>query len=120
MFPRALEMLFVSWDMQTFARDCGVLTAPFRWDEDRRFILRCELDAAFFHMYGLSRSEAAYVMDAFPIVREHDEERFGTFRTKITILGAYDALLDSARTGRPYGSQLDPPAADPRLTHRTA
>ena len=24
---------------------------PFRWDEERRFLLRCELDAAFFHLY---------------------------------------------------------------------
>jgi hypothetical protein len=24
---------------------------PFRWDEDRRFLIRAELDAAFFHLY---------------------------------------------------------------------
>ena len=29
----------------------------FRWDEARRFLLRCELDAAFFHLYGLHESK---------------------------------------------------------------
>jgi hypothetical protein len=28
-------------------RDCGYEGPPFRWDEERRFLLRCELDAAF-------------------------------------------------------------------------
>jgi hypothetical protein len=27
------------------------MAPPFRWDEDRRFLLRAELDAAFFHLY---------------------------------------------------------------------
>lgn len=30
---------------------------PFRWDEERRFLLRCELDAAFFHLYLGANSE---------------------------------------------------------------
>ena len=33
------------------ACDCGWSGPPFRWDEERRFLLRCELDAAFFHLY---------------------------------------------------------------------
>ena len=27
--------------------------APFVWDEERRFKIRAELDAAFFHLYGV-------------------------------------------------------------------
>jgi hypothetical protein len=30
---------------------------PFRWNEERRFLLRCELDAAFFHLYLGGSSE---------------------------------------------------------------
>jgi hypothetical protein len=33
------------------ARYVGYLERPFRWDENRRFLIRCELDAAFFHLY---------------------------------------------------------------------
>jgi hypothetical protein len=31
--------------------DSGYAGPPFRWDEERRFLLRCELDAAYFHLY---------------------------------------------------------------------
>jgi hypothetical protein len=32
-----------------------------------------ELDAAFFHLYGLSRKDVDYVTETFPIVRRRDE-----------------------------------------------
>ncbi len=34
-----------------FAQDCGFYNPPFQWNEERRFLLTCELDAAFFHIY---------------------------------------------------------------------
>jgi hypothetical protein len=34
---------------------------PFVWDPARRFQLRCELDAAFFHLYGIARDDVEYV-----------------------------------------------------------
>ena len=48
---RVLELTYTAWDLETFAQDCGWSGPPFRWDEERRFLLRCELDAAFFHLY---------------------------------------------------------------------
>ena len=48
---RVLELTCTAWDLEPFANDCGYHGPPFRWDEDRRFLLRCELDAAFFHLY---------------------------------------------------------------------
>ena len=51
LLPRILELTFTSWDLEAFAKDCGWDDPPFRWDEERRFLLRCELDAAFFHLY---------------------------------------------------------------------
>ena len=49
--PRVLELLYTGEDLRDFARECGWDGPPFRWDEERRFLLRCELDAAFFHLY---------------------------------------------------------------------
>ena len=49
--PRVLELTYTAWDLEPFARDCGWDGPPFRWDEGRRFLLRCELDTAFFHLY---------------------------------------------------------------------
>ena len=51
MVPRILELLCTGEDIRDFVRDCGWEGPPFRWDEERRFLLRCELDAAFFHLY---------------------------------------------------------------------
>ena len=51
LLPRILELTYVSWELEQFACDCGWDGPPFVWDEERRFFLRCELDAAFFHLY---------------------------------------------------------------------
>jgi hypothetical protein len=48
---RVLELAYTAWDLQPFAEDLGWDGPPFRWDPDRRFKLRCELDAAFFRLY---------------------------------------------------------------------
>ena len=51
LLPRALELSYTTWDLKPFAHDCGWNGPPFLWDESRRFLLRCELDAAFFRLY---------------------------------------------------------------------
>ncbi|GJQ20270.1 MAG: hypothetical protein HBSIN02_06250 [Bacteroidia bacterium] len=48
---RTLELVYTSHDMVAMAHDVGFQGEPFRWDPDRRFEIRCELDAAFFHLY---------------------------------------------------------------------
>ena len=93
-----LELTYTAHDMAAFARDLGYEGPPFIWnDEDRRH-LRARLDALYFHLYGLSREDAAYVMDTFPIVRREDEKRFGKYRTKEMVL-AYMNALSSGDTG---------------------
>ena len=117
LLPRVLELTYTAWDLEAFAQDCGWSGPPFRWDEERRFQLRCELDAAFFHLYGLNRDDTAYILDTFPIVRRKDEEKFGTYRTKDRTLEIYDALAEAQRTSRAYVSQLNPAPASIRATH---
>lgn len=106
LLPRVLELTFTAWDLESFARDCSYEGPPFRWDRERRFALRAELDAAFFHVYGLSRDDADYILDTFPVVKKNDEKAFGEYRTKRAILEAYDALAAAARSGRAYRSPL--------------
>ena len=31
--------------------------------------MRAELDAAFFHLYGIERDDVDYIMETFPIVK---------------------------------------------------
>ena len=78
--------------MKPFARDLGYEGPALVWDEEDRRHLRARLDALYFHLYGLSREDAAYVMDTFPIVRREDEKKFGTYRTKEMVLAYMNAL----------------------------
>ena len=114
---RVLELTYTAWDLQPFARDCGYNGPPFRWDEARRFLLRCELDAAYFHLYGIKRDDVDYIMDTFPIVKRKDIAKHGEYRTKRVILEMYDEMAAATRTGVAYQTKLDPPPADPRAAH---
>jgi hypothetical protein len=114
---RVLELTYTAWDLEPFGKDVGYDGPPFRWDPARRFLLRAELDAAFFHLYGLSRDDTDYILDTFPIVRKHDEKAHGEYRTKRVILEVYDAMAEATRSGTPYVTRLDPPPADPRVAH---
>ena len=104
---RVLELSFTAWEMEAFARDLGDEGPPFRWDEERRFVMRAELDAMFFHLYGVDRDDLGYIMDSFRAFQNNDRARFD--RTKELILDVYDAMAEAIRTGVPYKTILDPP-----------
>ena len=126
-----IELAYTAWDLEAFALDCGYDGPPFRWDEQRRFLLRCELDAAYFHLYlGASeewgndnpqlremfptpRHAVEYIMETFPIVKRKDIKRHGDYRTKLVILDLYDQMQQAMESGSPFHSQLDPPAGPP-------
>jgi hypothetical protein len=143
---RVFELIYTSWDLEPFAEEAGCYHPPFRWNDERRYLLRCELDAAFFHFYlpisasgdweqvdgeheedhrvQLKRSFAkprdavAYIMDTFPITKRRDEEQAnGDYRTKRTILEIYDAMAEAIRQGTAYHTRLDPPPAYPTCQH---
>ena len=142
--PRIIELTFTAWDLLCFAQDCGCSGPPFRWDDDRRFLLRCELEAAIFHLYlpteangdwspaenetsedlvrlmasfPTPRDAVAYIMDTLYIIKRRDEAKWGEYRTKRVILEIYDAMAEGTRAGIPYETRLDPPPADPSCRH---
>lgn len=117
LLPRVIELSYTAWDLQPFARDCGYDGPPFLWDDGRRFLLRCELDSAFFHLYALGRDDCAYILDTFPVVRKRDEAKHSEYRTRRVILEVFDRMTGAARTGVPYQTLLNPPPGDPRLAH---
>lgn len=98
-----LELTYTAYDMEPFAVDVWKelypdqatrppLPDPFIWDEERRFKIRCELDALYFHLYGINRDDADYILETFPIVRRKDIAQYGEYRTKNLILEIYDKL----------------------------
>ncbi len=92
-----LRLTYTAHDMAPFARDLGYDGPPFIWNEEERRHLRARLDALYFHLYGLDREDAAYVLDTFPIVRRQDEAQFGSYRTRDLVL-AYMSALDAGDT----------------------
>jgi N-6 DNA Methylase len=114
---RILELVFTAWDMDALAADLGYEGPPFRWDDTRRPMLRAELDAAFFQLYGYERPDVEHAMDSFWVVHDRDIHRHSEYRTKRLILERYDAMSKAIDTGDPYQTVVDPPPADPSVTH---
>jgi hypothetical protein len=135
LLPRVLELTYTAWDLEAFAQDCGWSGPPFRWDEERRFLLRCELDAAFFHLYlgpetewrqqpaaltqafPTPRAAVSYILDTFPIVKRRDEAKWGEYRTQRVILEIHDALAEAMQTGKAYQTRLNPAPATIWVAH---
>lgn len=117
---RSFELTYTVGTLSSLAQELLQVNdppPPFRWIPERREILRVELDAAMFHLYGLTREEVEHVMDSFAVVRKYDERDHGEFRTKRLILEIYDAMTMAVEAGGVYESPLDPPAGEgPRHT----
>lgn len=133
---RLLELTYVSWDIADFARDLGRNTPPFRWNSERRFALRCEIDAAFFHLcmglrqewdgsdnaltssFQTPRKAVEYILSTFAIVNRKDEVRFGgDQRTKRVVLEIYDEMAAAIQSGHAYQTRLNPVPADQSCCH---
>ena len=80
-------------------------------------MIRCELDAAWFYLYGIQRQDIDYIMETFPIVKRKDEKQYQNYRTKNKILEIYDAMQEAISSSTPYQTLLDPPPADPQVSH---
>ena len=96
--PRVLELTYSANDLAGFARDIGYHGPPWPWHDERRHLLRCELDAIYTHMYGLERDEIEWILDApspsfsFPGLKRSELKQFGEYRTQRLVLNAFDQL----------------------------
>lgn len=87
---RVLKLSYTSEELTSFAIDMDYYGNPFEWNDKERFQLQCELDAIYAHLYGLEKEEMDYILETFPIVKRKDIARYGSYRTKETILQLYD------------------------------
>ena len=96
-----LELTYTAHDMAPFARDMGYVDEdgdvkpPFTWDEERRLTLRSKLDAAFFHLYGVTnRDDIRYIYSTFPIVERQEKAAYGgVYRSCELCLAWMNALV---------------------------
>jgi hypothetical protein len=63
-----------------------------KWKPDERARLRAELDAAYFHLYGISRDDVEYILSTFSGTRRRDQVETGGYRTAELILEEYERL----------------------------
>ena len=89
---RVLKLTCTADDMRPLAEAAGFKEGVHRWDEAERAQLRAELDAAYFHLYGLDRAEVDYVLDQFQGVVKEDAAHGRPGPTRRAILEAYDAM----------------------------
>ncbi|WP_327379558.1 Eco57I restriction-modification methylase domain-containing protein [Streptomyces sp. NBC_01212] len=95
---RVLELTYTAYDMASFAHDLGDTSTPFRWDPNRRAVIRAELDALFFHLYGIDRDDTGYILDTFNVTRDNDTTAHGEYRTKRLVLAEYDRMAAGGLT----------------------
>lgn len=102
--PKVLELTYTSHSLAPFARDLGHDGPPFAWDEDRRAMLRADLDAFYARAYGLTRDELCYILDpadvkgadypseTFRVLKEREVRQLGEYRTRRLVLEAWDRM----------------------------
>lgn len=106
-----IELIYTAWDLESFAQD--VLSEigpdswnqyfpdnllkqgrpyPFRWDEERRAVLRAELDALYAKLYGITKEELEYILTTFPVLEKNEVREFGEYRTRRLVLEAWGQM----------------------------
>jgi hypothetical protein len=109
--PRVTELTYTAWDLEPFAQDILEELGPdswnqyfpynplqegrphpFRWDEDRRAVLRAELDAIYAKLYGLTKDELEYILTTFPVLKKNEEKQFGEYRTGRLVMEAWERM----------------------------
>jgi hypothetical protein len=141
---RSLELTGVSTSLLPFISDVGADGPPFCWDEDRRFLMRCEIDAALFRLYlgvdgsgnwasiegepaddlrrlkdyfSTPREAVVHIMDTFQVLYRREAEEYKEYKSKRVILEMYDNMQSAVEAGREYRSTLNPPPADQQCRH---
>jgi hypothetical protein len=100
-----LELTYTSHDMAPFARDMGyvdqtgAVRPPFVWNDERRLRLRAKLDAAYFHLYGITdRDDVRYIYSTFPIVEREEAAKYdGRYLSRDLCL----AYMNTLAAGKP-------------------
>ena len=114
--PRVLELTYTANDLKGFydevvaensnwdLRPSTDLGKPWRWDPERRCVLRAELDAIYARLYGLTRDDLRYILDpkevmgedypseSFRVLKDKELRHLGEFRTRRLVLDAWDRM----------------------------
>jgi hypothetical protein len=111
---RACELSVNDYSTISFLEEHEIEHPPFVYDDIRRFEIRCELDAAFFHLSSITTVDAVeFILDSFTSLQRIDKSKHGTYRTKERILEIYQEMTRCTAEGDTYQSALNPPPGPP-------
>ena len=82
---RVIELVYTANDLRLYAEDMGYKGEPFKWDEERRALLRSELDAYYARLYGLNHKQLRYILDPADLTPKELED----------ILDPYEEVQDA-------------------------
>jgi len=96
---RVLKLSCTAQDMRPLAEACGFRGSEgngvHKWRAAEREELRAELDAAYFHLYGLKRRDVEYVLSTFTTTRTEAEGGLAAAQDRRSvILEHYDRLAE--------------------------
>src|SRR5207248_769899 len=100
---RVLKLSCTAEDMIPLAKACDFKGSRgdgvHIWKQDERAQIRAELDAAYFHLYGIDRADVEYILSTFTNTGLRREEEHGAQQflwnpgsTGEMVLAAYDRL----------------------------
>ena len=79
-------------DMRPLAEAAGFTPGVWKWKDEERALLRAELDAAYFHLYQLSREDVEYILGTFQGIAREDERAGGEGQTRRLVLAAFNGM----------------------------
>ena len=85
---RVLKLTCTANDMIPLAEAAGFSEKVHKWKEPERADLRAELDAAYLHLYGISRDDAVYILSTFQGAGSPEDAN----STAALVMEKYDAL----------------------------
>ncbi|MCY3999471.1 MAG: hypothetical protein OXF84_01515 [Bacteroidetes bacterium] len=95
----ALTLTYTSTDMSSLADGMGYISEsgevqpPFVWDPQQRLNLRAKLDAAFFHLYGVTNTDdIQYIYETFTTFQKKEEAKYGQYSSLQMCLHWFNAL----------------------------
>ena len=94
---RVLKLTCTANNMIPLADAAGFKEKVHKWKEQERAELRAELDAAYFHLYGVSREDAEYILSTFSGMIDDDGPTLITNSAANQILRVYDDLASDMK-----------------------
>lgn len=104
---RAFELYYTHSDLRAMAQDMEYHQEPFSWDSERRKLLQAELDALIFHLFDLSRWQAAWLMESLQDLKSWEEKHWGSYITRDKTLEIYEKIQKVREEGIAFQAESE-------------